>query len=260
MKAICLHDKAEIASFLRKNVFLHIYGIGDLDDFFWKYTTWYALEQHGEIRAVILLYTGLSLPALLALSDDIPSMRALLDSVVYLLPGRFYAHLSPGLETVLEGQFRLTSHGEHYKMALRRRSALDVVDVSNVARLSQEDLEGILRLYEASYPDNWFDPRMLETGQYFGIWGEEGPLSIAGVHVYSRAYKVAALGNITTHPDHRGKGLARSVTARLCGSLCEKIDHVGLNVKADNRIAISLYERLGFEVVCSYGEYTVESK
>ena len=260
MKAISLHDKAEIASFLRENVFLHIYSIGDLDEFFWRYTTWHAVEQDGTVEAIALLYTGLPLPTLLALCDDIPTMRTLLGSAVHLLPRRFYAHLGPGLETILEETLRLAPHGKHCKMALRDRSALDAVDVSTVARLSEEDLEEILRLYEVSYPGNWFDPRMLETGQYFGVWGEEGLVSIAGVHVYSRAYRVAALGNVTTRPDHRGKGLGRSVTAKLCASLCEDVDHIGLNVKVDNHIAISLYGRLGFEVVCSYGEYTVESK
>ena len=260
MKTIFLHDKTEIASVLRRNVFLHIYSIGDLDDFFWKYTTWYAFEQDEEVRAIVLLYTGLSLPTLVALSDDMPTMRSLLGSALHLLPQRFYAHLSPGLEAVLEEAFRLTSHGEHYKMALRDRLALDVADTSAVVRLSEEDLEEILRLYEASYPGNWFDPRMLETGQYFGIWGEEGLVSIAGVHVYSRAYRVAALGNITTHPDHRGRGLGRSVTAKLCTSLCEDVDHIGLNVKTDNRSAVSLYSSIRFEVIASYGEYMVETR
>jgi ribosomal protein S18 acetylase RimI-like enzyme len=34
---------------------------------------------------------------------------------------------------------------------------------------------------------------------------------------------------------------------------------VGLNVEADNQIAIACYEKLGFERVTSYGEYTVAS-
>ena len=85
-------------------------------------------------------------------------------------------------------------------------------------------------------------------------------VSVAGVHVYSEAYKVAALGNITTHPAYRGQGLARIVTARLCRSLLETVDYIGLNVKVDNQSAISLYQRLGFEPVCTYHEYMVEAK
>jgi predicted GNAT family acetyltransferase len=84
-------------------------------------------------------------------------------------------------------------------------------------------------------------------------------VSVAGVHVYSREYRVAALGNITTRPDSRGQGLATIVTARLCQELLSAgIEHVGLNVRADNRSAVACYERIGFQRVADYGEYTVE--
>jgi predicted GNAT family acetyltransferase len=68
------------------------------------------------------------------------------------------------------------------------------------------------------------------------------------------------LGNITTHPDYRGRGYGRIVTAGVCKSLLSEIDHIGLNVKADNASAIRCYEKLGFEVIGSYGEFEVELK
>src|SRR5438093_529591 len=81
---------------------------------------------------------------------------------------------------------------------------------------------------------NWFDPRMLETGHYYGIRQDGTLLSIAGVHVYSPRYRVAALGNITTRPAARGHGLATLVTAKLCQELLRSVDEIGLNVRADN--------------------------
>ncbi len=56
MKAICLHSKEEIEKFLRRNTFLHLYSIGDLDDFFWQYTTCYALKENQKITQLALLY------------------------------------------------------------------------------------------------------------------------------------------------------------------------------------------------------------
>jgi predicted GNAT family acetyltransferase len=123
-----------------------------------------------------------------------------------------------------------------------------------------EDLDEVLQLYRDAYPGNWFDSRMLQTEQYFGIRKNGGLVSIAGVHVYSQQYKVAALGNIVTHPDYRSNGFGRAVTARLCRSLFETVDHIGLNVKSDNQIAVSMYKRLGFEVVGCYWEYNAELK
>jgi len=259
LKAICLHDKKEIEPFLRRNVYLHIYSIGDLDDFFWPYTTWYAWKEGKEIRAIALLYSGRTLPVLLALSETGP-MQQLMQSILHLLPCRFHAHLSAGVENALKEKYKMKSHGKHYKMALSDKSSLYDIDCSQVIQLQSKDLDEILQLYKEGYPGNWFDTRMLETKQYFGTRRENRLVSIAGIHVYSEKYKVAALGNIVTHPDYRGDGLGKSVTARLCQSLSKKVDNIGLNVKSDNEIAISMYERLGFEIIGSYWEYTVESK
>ena len=82
----------------------------------------------------------------------------------------------------------------------------------------------------------------------------------AGVHVYSERYHVAAIGNVVTHPTHRNKGYGKLVTARLCRSLLDKVEHIGLNVKADNDAAVACYSRLGFEIIAPYGEFTVEQK
>src|SRR5262249_21249929 len=110
-------------------------------------------------------------------------------------------------------------------------------------------------------PANWFVPRMLETGFYFGMRLSGTLVSVAGVHVYSQEYKVAALGNITTRPEVRGQGLATAATARLCQELLRAgIDCIGLNVNADNRSAVACYRKLGFQRWADYGEYTLELK
>jgi predicted GNAT family acetyltransferase len=85
-------------------------------------------------------------------------------------------------------------------------------------------------------------------------------VSAAGVHVYSEHYRVAAIGNVVTHPAHRNRGYAGLVTARLCRSLLEKVEHVGLHVKADNAAALACYRKLGFEIIASYREFMVENR
>jgi ribosomal protein S18 acetylase RimI-like enzyme len=258
VKTEIVRDKKELDQFFRTNVFLHLYSIGDLDDFFWPNTTWYALKEAHEILAVALLYTGLEVPILLAFSERQPAMEKLLRSIINELPERLYAHLSPGLEPILSERYALESHGEDHKMALRNRSRIHDVDCSRVARLSTTDLDELQRFYEESYPGNWFDPRMLETNQYFGIRENGTLISAGGIHVYSEKYRVAALGNITTHPDYRNNGHAKEVTARLCRSLYDRVDHIGLNVRADNAAAIACYRALGFEICASYAEYMAE--
>ena len=101
---------------------------------------------------------------------------------------------------------------------------------------------------------------MLKTGQYIGYRVDGRLLSVGGVHVYSPTYRVAALGNITTHPDFRNQGLGRAVTAKLCISLREKVDVIGLNVKQDNRSALRVYQSLGFNISVEYGEFSLEKR
>ena len=60
-----LRDKEKIEAFLRGNRELHIYCIGDLDDFFWPHTRWLAWEADGEVREVVLIYTGRALPTVI---------------------------------------------------------------------------------------------------------------------------------------------------------------------------------------------------
>lgn len=95
MTTVCLHDKQQIEAFLRGNTYLHLYEIGDLDDFFWQYTTWYAVKEEQSIAQVALLYIAPSMPVLLAISaEPTNKMRTLLRSIIHLLPTRFYAHVS----------------------------------------------------------------------------------------------------------------------------------------------------------------------
>jgi RimJ/RimL family protein N-acetyltransferase len=260
IKPVCLHDRAAIAAYLQKNVALHIYEIGDLDDFFWQYTTWYAHVDGAEIKQIALVYTGTDLPILLGLSTDLVGMQALISAIMHLLPRRIYTHQMGDSIKLFEDNYTIIPHGTHYRMLLTNPACLDAVDTSEVVPISVADQAGIQKMYDASYPGNWLDVRMLETNRYFGIQRNGEWISVSGIHVYSPRYGVAALGNITTLPQFRGQGLATATTAKLCQVLLQDVDHIGLNVKADNASAIACYKRLGFEIVETLEEYMLEPK
>ena len=258
--SIFLHDRTPIEAFLRQNPALNIYELGDLDPFFWPYTSWIAAQKNGQVTALILLYSGGDPPVVLAMAEpDAGAVRALLVESLPVLPRRFYAHFSPGVAESLAGQYPLAPHGAYIKMALAHPECLDGIQTEDVSRLSAADLPALERLYAEAYPGNWFDPRMLETGCYYGIRSErrDAIISVAGVHVYSRQYSVAAVGSITTHPAYRGQGLGTRVTARLCQQLRQQVQIIGLNVRADNGPALACYHRLGFERIADYEEWMV---
>jgi hypothetical protein len=52
-------------------------------------------------------------------------------------------------------------------------------------------LPDVQAFYDRAYSGNWFESQMLDTGQYFGLKEDGRLVSVAGVHVYSREYKVA---------------------------------------------------------------------
>ncbi len=257
---ICLHARDEVEAFARGNPLLHAYELGDLDDFFWPHTTWYADAEGGRVRQMVLVYTDGRLPTVLAFAEEPAGrMHELVAALLPVLPRRFHAHLHAGVADVLAGDYRVQSHGDFRKMGLLDRSRLGGVDTAEAVRLSPADRDELEGLYRAAYPGNWFVPRMLETGFYYGVRRGGVLAAVSGVHVFSRRYRVAALGNVATHPEHRGRGLATVATARLCQELLAAgIEHVGLNVRTDNVAAVACYTRLGFVPVAEYGEYTAE--
>jgi len=260
MNLINLRDKNLLAKYFRKDPFLHLYSLGDLDDFFWSKTTCYGVLSGKSADKVVLVYHGGAMPVLLALSQPGQLDKEYINQLIQLLPDQFYAHLSPGLEESFSSIFEISDYGGHYKMGLQDPSRIEKVNTENTCPLTEIDLEEIQSLYQLSYPGNAFDPRMLLTRQFVGYRRDGRLLSIGGVHVYSPAFRVAALGNITTLPEFRNQGLGRAVTAKLCLSLQKNVDLIGLNVKQDNLPALSLYRSLGFEISAEYGEFLLKKR
>ncbi|WP_223884318.1 GNAT family N-acetyltransferase [Micromonospora craniellae] len=184
--------------------------------------------------------------------------RRLLGELAPVLPARLEAHLSPGVEAALVGAFDVTPSGVHHKMAWTDPGRAVGVTPAGVV-LGRADLPRLRKLYAVGYPGNWLDARMVDTGRYVGITDGDLLVAVAGVHVFSPTYRVAAVGNVTTRPGWRGRGLAAAVVARLCEVLRADVDHVTLNVKADNGAAVRLYERFRFTRVAEYGEFRLRA-
>lgn len=262
MALIELTDKKRIHSLLVADPTLHGYAIGDLDDFFFPRTRWYTLDAP-ENAPVFMLYKAGDLNVLHALEEiQKPESIVLLDHLLPHLPDKVYCHLTPGLAPIMESAYVLEPRGQHHKMRLTGSAYKTLMPPAHLAYrfLSDHDILKISDLYYASYPDNWFDATMLTTGKYVGLFDDGVLVTIAGVHVYSERYRVAVMGNITTHPAHRNKGYAKAMTAYLCRDLIRTVDYMTLNVDADNPNAISAYTEVGFTYHTCYEEYAATRK
>ena len=254
-------SRSAIAAVLRRNPRAHVYELGDLDDFDWPFTRWFAWETDGELQHALLLYTQPSVPVVIAIEDE-PNgaMPSLVESVRDELPDRVYVHVTPTLLDVLADRYSVEAAEPHRKLALTHSESLGAA-ATDVMILEHADLEDLRALYAAAYPGTWFEPRLLATGRYVGIRRDERLVCVAGVHVHSPRWGVAALGNVATLPELRGQGLARGACAALCRLLLgDGIETIGLNVHRDNAAAIGAYTRLGFEPVAEYTEASLVSR
>ena len=246
-------DKEALLEHFKKDPILFGYHIGDLDDFYIHNCRW-AVTGDDSIEEAVLIYSGLETPTVLAFGIG-DNFNRFLESLLAELPDRFYCHYQNQSRPIFEKAFIDKSLGTHLKMKLVSgsfnsclRSDLDI------RRLDKADKERLLVLYELSYPENYFDDRMLETGKYFGCFKNNDMVCVSGIHVHADKYKISILGNITTHPEHRGRGLATAVTAVLVNELRSAGNVIALNVKKDNLAAINCYRKLGFEIYCEYEE------
>ena len=67
-------------------------------------------------------------------------------------------------------------------------------------------------------------------------------------------YQIAAVGNIFTHPSHRGQGYATACTSAVVEELLSRSLEIVLNVARNNEVALRLYKRLGFKEYCTFIE------
>jgi len=256
MDLLILQDRQQLAAYFSQNICQDFYCLGDLDDFYWPYTICLGQDTAGGIKNVVVLYQGEDLPVLLAFDRNGDMDQVFIDTLIPFLPEKFYAHLSPGLECYFYERYKRTEFGDHSKMALQDPGCLAISGLEEICRLTADDLPELNKLYNISYPGNAFDPRMIQSEMYFGVRHHGQLISAGGIHVYSRQFSVAALGNLTTHPDFRNQGMGRQVAARICQELLRSVDFIGLNVKSDNLAAAHLYQTLGFTIISNYGEFS----
>lgn len=124
-------------------------------------------------------------------------------------------------------------------------------------RLDAHHVAAVQRLYAdgestGESPD-FFHPSMISDGVFCGVYENRELTAVAGTHLVAHDEGAAAIGNVYTRRDRRGRGLGRVVTSAVIDNLRD-IETIGLNVRANNAAAIRLYESLGFVRHCEFYE------
>lgn len=228
------------------------FALADLEPPYSAHATWFI--PVGKSFAIGLLYRAFGTPIVLCSgqSDEWPDLLREMDDAIGDARD-VYAVVRPELLPAIRAQYRPVEERPMVRMLLKSTRFRPVVSDA-ARRISPSGLEAIKALF-ANEPPPFFLPSMLDDGVYYGICEEERLVAMAGTHVLARDVSVAALGNIYTRPDRRGRGLASAVTSAVARDLLQMgVATVVLNVREDNDSAVRVYERLGFERYCLYYE------
>jgi len=238
---------------LRRDVLWGGYGLADLDDAHFARTRWFLSDEDG--TAMLLLYRFANHTTAITYGDG-PAAAEIARAID--IDGPCDIHLPPShMEAVgalFEGRFE-----PYVRMGVERNDFRPVVLPKDIAvrTLGPEDLDRV-RALQRHYPDTAFQENHLGEEQYLGaVRRRDGKmLAMAGTHVSSRAYGVAAIGSVVTAPAFRGRGLGTAITSALCCRLFggEQIRLIVLNVGADNPPAQRVYEKLAFSRPIPYFE------
>jgi len=228
------------------------FALADLEPPYADHATWFV--PSATPHAIGLLYRAFGTPIVLCAgqSDEWPVVLREMDAAIGDAPD-VYAVVRPPVLPVVRSLYDAIEERAMIRMLLEE-SHFQPAFPDAPARVGPEDLDAIKLLFDDE-PPPFFLPSMLEDGIYYGIREGQRLVALGGTHVVAREVSVAALGNIHTRPDCRGRGLATAVTSAVVRDLLHMgIATVVLNVREDNHPAVHVYERIGFRRYCMYYE------
>jgi RimJ/RimL family protein N-acetyltransferase len=220
------------------------YAIANLEYGLFEHARFWIAEGAGGTGVVMHSDAGMG-RAMVAAGD-----AAALDALLSLHPGpqsTYLATASPGHIEVLERTYTLGGALVMQRMAASPASFAPVA--GEVRRLHREDARALNMLYSTEGGPTGYTGEHIEQGVYYGAYETGRLVSVAGTHVVAPNAGVAVVGNVFTHPDFRGKGLATRVTSAVTGELFERrgCALVALTVNPANIPAVRAYRRLGYE-------------
>jgi RimJ/RimL family protein N-acetyltransferase len=242
-----LDDDRQIAPMLESQRAWAAYALCDLEAPHRQHARFIGAVTAGRVTAVVLVYTPAGFTSVLPSGE--PEDVAAILAETRDLPTSPLLIVQSRNRAAVEIRYRVDHAWTMLRMLVQADSLRPVtITDAAVVLLTPNHLNAARALYNV-WPDTVFTPFMFEHGIYYGAYREGALVAVAGTHAMSSKYRIGVIGNVFTHPDHRGRGLAAAVTGAVAGALFAGGAHdVALNVRDDNAAAIAAYSRLGFQV------------
>lgn len=250
-----LTNRETIRQYLNTDRLYSAYALGDLEPSLFPHCRWWLAERaprgKNQEWALVLHFRGLTPHVAVCLGEP-AGVGVLLAQTP--LPDKIHLvcrpdHMRPASKTLA-----LPAPRQMVRMVTTAEQ-LRPVPADNAIRLTTSHLDALQTLY-AMDPNaaDAFAPYQLANGIFYGIEVHDQLVSVAGTHLVAPTERIGAVGNIFTHPSHRGRGLATACTSAVCAELLAQKLTVVLNVSTKNTLALRLYRRLGFIEYCTYYE------
>jgi len=237
-----LVDKAEIRQLLQRDRRWCVYALGDLTPRMFEKCQWFTPDL-----TLVLHDYGTSI----LFAHGTGSIHEALDHVAWPV----HLQVQPDALDEVRRHATVTNEKHMQRMTLESRTPTSVDP--RARRLTSADADALTKLYQdgeatGESPD-FFYSSMVTDGVFFGVYEDQELTAVAGTHLVARDESAAAIGNVYVRRDRRSRGLGRTVTAAVVNELRD-LETIGLNVRADNRSAIHVYESLGFATHCDFRE------
>lgn len=252
-------NRSEIARILAADRIWSGYALADLQPRFVPHCQWSlaSAEENGATQDGLVLFFDLLTPTAIVSVGAAAAVEVALQQAD--LPDAIYLNVRPEhLPAVAE--YYQFPHGTvgFYRMFLPEETPLALAGDREALHLSAQDESRLRQLYSHGGPHtpDAFDTYQLEDGVFVGVEAGDGTLLAAGgTHIVDWEQGIAAIGNMYTHPQHRGQGHAGTVLRTIVvGLRSRRVQTIILNVDQRNTSAQRLYQRHGFRIHCPYWE------
>jgi ribosomal protein S18 acetylase RimI-like enzyme len=226
------------------------FALADLDPPYAQHAAWFGTPTS---NSVVLVYGAFDPPIVFCQGEPAACEAILAEAHVASRTARAYVNVTDLLWPIVGRNFTTFEPRRMSRMVLHG----DLPEASShttAVPLGPADLGALRNLYEED-PPAFFLPEQVKDGVYFGVRQAGDLVAVAGTHVVSARGSVAAIGNVYTRPDCRGRGLAAEVTGAVARELRRRgIATIVLNVTDSNDVARRVYQRLGFVHYCVFHE------